>query len=36
MKEQFAKGFNSKCDGNEDQCGLERKLLNVAGEVWFY
>ena len=33
MKEQFAKGFNSKCDGNEDQCGLKRKLLNVAGEV---
>ena len=36
MKEEFAEGVNSKCDGNEDWCGLKRKLLDVASEVCGY
>ena len=36
MKNEFAKGVNNKCDGNEDQCGLKRKLLDVASEVCGY
>ena len=28
MKEEFGVGVN-KCDGNEDWCGLKRKLLDV-------
>ena len=30
VKEEFAEGVNNKCDGNEDLCGLKRKLLDVA------
>ena len=33
MKEEFTEGVNRKCDGNEDWCGLKRKLLDVASEV---
>ena len=33
VKEEFAEGVNNKCDGNEDWCGLKRKLLDVASEV---
>ena len=36
MKEEFAEGVNNKCDGNEDWCGSERKLLDVAREVCDY
>ena len=36
VKEEFAEGVNNKCDGNEDLCGLKRKLLDVASEVWLY
>ena len=30
VKEEFAERVNNKCDGNEDLCGLKRKLLDVA------
>ena len=33
VKKEFAEGVNNKCDGNEDWCGLKRKLLDVAIEV---
>ena len=36
VKEEFAKGVNNKCDGNEDWCGLKKKLLDVASEVCCY
>ena len=36
MEEEFAERVNSKCDGNEDWCGLKRKFLNVAREVYGY
>ena len=36
MKEKFAEAINSKCDGNEDWCGLKRKLLDVASKVCDY
>ena len=36
VKEEFAKGVSNKCDGNEDWCGLKRKLLDVASEVCGY
>ena len=36
VKEEFAEGVNNKCDGNEDWCGLKRKLLDVASEVCGY
>ena len=36
MKEKFAEGVNNKCDGNEDGCGLKRKLLDVASKICFY
>ena len=36
MKEDFAEGVNNKRDGNEDSCGLKRKLLDAASEVWLY
>ena len=36
VKEEFAEGVNNKCDGNEDWCGLKRKLLNVVSEVYGY
>ena len=36
MKEEFAEGVNNKFDGNEDWCGLKRKLLDVASEVCGY
>ena len=36
VKEEFAEGINNKCDGNEDWCGLKRKLLDVASEVCGY
>ena len=36
MKEDFAEGINNKRDGNEDSCGLKRKLLDVASEVYGY
>ena len=36
MKEEFAEEVNNKCDGNEDWCGLKRKLLDVSNEVCDY
>ena len=36
MKEEFAEGVNSKCDCNEDWCGLKRKLLDAANKVYSY
>ena len=36
VKEEFANGVNNNCDGNEDWCGLKRKLLDVASEVCGY
>ena len=36
VKEEFAEGVNNKCDGNEDWCGLKRKLLDVASGVCGY
>ena len=30
VKEEFVEGVDNKCDGNEDLCGLKRKLLDVA------
>ena len=30
LKEEFAERVNKKCEGNEDWCGLKRKLLDVA------
>ena len=27
---------NDKCDGNEDWCGLKRRLLDVVSEVFVY
>ena len=36
VKEEFAEGFNNKCDSNEDWCGLKRKLLDVVSEVCTY
>ena len=36
MKEEFAEMVNNKCDGNEDRCGLKRKLLDVVIEVYGY
>ena len=30
VKEEFAEGVNSNCDGNEDWYSLKRKLLDVA------
>ena len=35
VKEEFAERVN-KCDGNEDWCGLNRKLLDVASEACGY
>ena len=36
VKEEFAEGVNNKCDGNEDWCGLKRKLLDAASEICGY
>ena len=36
VKEEFAEGVSSKCEGNEDWCCLKRKLLDVASEVCDY
>ena len=36
VKEEFVEGFNNKCDGKEDWCGLKRKLLDIATEVCGY
>ena len=36
LKEEFAEGVNNKYDGNEDWCGLKRKLLDFASEVCSY
>ena len=36
VKEKFAKEVNNKCDGNEDWCGLKRKMLDVARSLWLY
>ena len=36
VKEEFAEGVKNKCDGNEDWCGLKRKLLDVASKVYSY
>ena len=36
LKEEFANGINSKCDGNEDWYDLKSKLLDVASEVCGY
>ena len=33
MKEEFAKEFKNKYDGNEDWCGFKRKLLDAVCEV---
>ena len=33
VEEKFAEGVKNKCDGNEDWCGLKRKLSEVASEV---
>ena len=30
LKEEFAERVNNKSEGNEDWCGLKRKLLDVA------
>ena len=35
VKEEFGVGVN-KCDGNEDWCGLKRKLLDVVTLVCDY
>ena len=35
MKKKFAEVVNNNCDGNEDWCGLKRKLLDVASEVCY-
>ena len=36
VKEEFPEGVNKKCDGNEDWCGLKRKLVDVASELYDY
>ena len=36
MKEKLAEWVNDKCDGDEDWCGLKKKLLDVTSEVWGY
>ena len=36
MKVEFAEGINNKYNGNEDWCGLKRKLLDVVSEVCGY
>ena len=36
MREEFAERVNNNCEGNEDWCGLKRKLLNVASEFCRY
>ena len=36
VKEEFAGGINNNCGGNEDWCGLKRKLLDVVSEVCAY
>ena len=36
VKEKFTEGVNNKCDGNEDGCGLKRKLLYVASKICVY
>ena len=36
VKEDFGEEVNNKCDGNEDCCGLKRKLLDVVSEVCGY
>ena len=36
VKKEFAEGVNNKCDGNEEWCSLEKKLLDVASEVCGY
>ena len=36
VKEEFAKGVNNNHDGNEDWCGLKRKLLDVDSEFCGY
>ena len=36
MKEEFVEAVNNECDGNEDWCGMKRKLLDVASKVWLY
>ena len=33
VEEKFAEGVKNKCDGNEDWCGLKRKLPEVVSEV---
>ena len=36
LKEEFAERVNKKCEGNEDWCGLKRKLLDVASKFCGY
>ena len=36
VKEEFAEGDNSKCNDNDDCCGLKRKLLDLVSEVCGY
>ena len=36
VEEEFAEGFNNKCDSNEYWCGLKRNLLAVVSEVCAY
>ena len=33
VKEEFAKRVKSKCDGDEDWCGLKRKMLQVKSVI---
>ena len=39
VKEEFVEGFNNKCDGKEDWCGLKRKcrfayaIINTNGVI---
>ena len=33
-KRRVCWGVNNKCDGNEDWCGLKKKLLDVVSEVY--
>ena len=36
VKKESAEGVRNKCDGNENCCGLKRKLLDVVSEVCGY
>ena len=36
VKEEFTEEVNNRYEGNEDCCGLKRKLLDAASEVCGY